>query len=134
MKKMNSILSSGGIVSFKLNMSDIFSILMHKNEKLNATVNTIDTWIQDSQYKILSSNNSISDSNNIFSKDYISNLDFKEYKYDTFCQAVIKAGLNENKVTLPKFSLNFPTTCGDELCSKLPAFEPNILNFFKILN
>ena len=50
MKKINSIMSSGGIVSSKLNMSDIFSILMHKNEKLNATVNTIDTWIQDSQY------------------------------------------------------------------------------------
>ena len=126
-----SIMSTGGIGSSKLNNSDIFSISMRKNEKLNATINTVDTCIAESEYKILSNNNAISDENNIYSKNYISKLDFKEYEYDTFCQAVIKTGLNESKVSFSKFSQNFPATCGHELCSKLPAFEPHVLNFYQ---
>ena len=126
-----SILSTGGFGSSKLNNSDIFSMSMRKNEKLNSTINTVDTCIAETEYKILSNNNCISDENNIYSKDYISKLNFKEYEYDTFCQAVIKTGLNENKVSFSKFSQNFPAPCGHQLCSKLPALEPHVLNFYQ---
>jgi len=127
----NSILNSGGIGSSKLIVSNIFSISMIKKEKLNANDSNVDTFNQESQYKILSNNNLISDSNNIFSKNYILYLDFKEYEYDIFCHAVIKTGLSENKVSLSKFSINFPSTCGHELFTKLPALEPNVLNFYQ---
>ena len=115
-----------------LNNSDFFSVINNKNDQLNLTVNTIDlNNNQEVQYKILSNNNKIYDPNNIFSKEYISKLNYNEYEYDTFCQAIIKTGLSEKKMSLSKYSENFPAPCGHELCSKLPALEPNVLDFYQ---
>ena len=116
-----------------LNTSDIMSISGNKNDKLNLTTYTADINPKEPKYKILSNNNNIKDINNIYSKDYISNLDFKEYEYDTFCQAIIKTGISENKLSLSQYSQNFPAQCGHELCTKLPALEPNILSFYQNL-
>ena len=119
-----------GGASTVLNTSDCMSVSTNKNDKLNLTANTIDLN-KDFQYKILSNNNYIKDIDNIYSKDYISKLDYKEYEYDTFCHAIIKTGLSEKQMALSKYSENFPAPCGHELCSKLPALEPNVLNFYQ---
>ena len=123
----------GGGASLILNTSDCNSVSTNKNDKLNLTTNTNEINNKEIQYKILSNNNCFKDSNNIFSKDYISKLDSKEYEYDTFCQAIIETGLSENKMALSKYSENFPAPCGHEICSKLPALEPNVLNFYQNL-
>ena len=117
-----------------LNTSDCQSISTKRNDKLNITYNSIDTtFMQESnpEYKILSNNNNITNSGNIFSKKYISSLNPIDYEYDTFCQAIIKTGLCEEKMALSKYSENFPAPCGHELCSKLPAMEPQVLNFYQ---
>ena len=127
----------GGGASVILNTSDCFSVLTNKNDKndkLNITINTNENNASEAEYKILSNNNIIKDKFNIYSKNYLSKLDFKEYEYDTFCQAIIKTGLSENKMSLSKYSENFPAPCGHELCSKLPALEPNVLTFYQNLN
>ena len=116
-----------------LNTSDIMNVSINKNDKLNSTSNTIDINSLEPQYTILPNNNNITDMNNIYSKEYISNLDVKEYEYDTFCQAIIKTGISEHKLSLSKYSQNFPASCGHELCSKLPSLEPNVLNFYQDL-
>ena len=128
----NSFLQEGA--NSILNTSDCMSYSTNKNDKLNVTVNTTDNNTSDIKYKILSSNNLIKDSENIYSKEYLSGLNFKEYEYDTFCQAIIKTGLNENNISLSKYSENFPAPCGHELCSKLPALEPNVLTFYQNKN
>ena len=101
--------NSGGTggTSF-LNTSDIMSISGNKSDKLNLTTYTSDMNPKEPKYKILSNNNNIKDINSIYSKDYISNLDLKEYEYDTFCQAIIKTGISENKLSLSQYSQNFP--------------------------
>ena len=124
----------GGAASVILNSSDCFSVTTNKNDKLNVTTTTNENNIPEPEYKILSNNNKIKDKLNIYSKDYISKIDFKEYEYDTFCQAIIKTGLSESKISLSKYSENFPAPCGHELCSKLPALEPNVLTFYQNLN
>ena len=128
----NSFLQEGA--NSILNTSDCLSYSTNKNDKLNVTFNTTDNNTSDIKYKILSNNNLIKDSENIYSKEYLSGLNFKEYEYDTFCQAIIKAGLNENNISLSKYSENFPAPCGHELCSKLPALEPNVLTFYQNKN
>jgi len=117
-----------------LNISDCPSITTNRNEKLNLSVNTIDTielQNETNEYKILSNNNNITEFDNIYSKQYLSNLNPTDYEYDTFCHAIIKTGLNEGKINLSKYSEHFPAPCGHELCSKLPAFEPKVLNFYQ---
>jgi hypothetical protein len=34
-------------------------------------------------------------------------------------------------MSLSKYSENFPAPCGHELCSKLPALEPRVLDFYQ---
>ena len=34
-------------------------------------------------------------------------------------------------MALSKYSENFPAPCGHELCSKLPALEPRVLDFYQ---
>ena len=124
-----SLTNPSGITSY-LNISgDCGSFSNYKND-LNLTMNTIDTSIQEPQYKILSNNSHIDNPTDIFSKEYISKLNLNEYEYDTFCQAIITTGLSEKKMSLSKYSENFPAPCGHELCSKLPALEPNVLDFY----
>ena len=133
-KKMNRKLDDMNLTNSYLNISDYSSITTNRNDKLNLSLNTIDTIdLKDetNEYKILSNNNNIIESNNIYSKNYLSNLNPTDYEYDTFCHAIIKTGLNEGKITLSKYSEKFPAPCGHELCSKLPALEPKILTFYQ---
>ena len=81
----NPNILEGNVGSSVLNTTDCMNVFNNKTDKLNTTINTIDNIIQDTKYKILSNNNSIKDIDNIYSKDYISKLDSKEYEYDTFC-------------------------------------------------
>ena len=118
-----------------INNSDFQNASTNRNDTLNLTVNTIDTNDfrdnNNNEYKILSNNNNITQSNNIFSKKYLYTLNPIDYEYDTFCHAIIKTGLSEEKTVLSKYSENFPAPCGHELCSKLPALEPRVLNYYQ---
>ena len=117
-----------------LNDSDINNISTNRNEKLNLTINSTETNdLQEirNEYKILSNNNNITQPGNIYSKKYLSNIDPKDYEYDTFCHAIIKTGLSKEKMNLTKYSENFPAQCGHQLCSRLPAIEPKVLNFYQ---
>ena len=130
----NRIMDNTNLTNYNLNISDCPSITTNRNEKLNLSVNTIDTielQNETNEYKILSNNNNITEFDNIYSKQYLSNLNPTDYEYDTFCHAIIKTGLNEGKITLSKYSEHFPAPCGHELCSKLPALEPKVLNFYQ---
>ena len=136
--KHSSLTNSAAISSYLNTSGDCTSISNNKNDQLNLTMNTMnytmnntmDINMQEPQYKILSNNNKIDRPNDIFSKEYISNLDYKDYEYDTFCQAIITTGLSEKQMSLSKYSENFPAPCGHELCSKLPALEPNVLDYY----
>ena len=117
------------------NNSDKKDISSNRNDNLNISLNTLDTndILQEDnnkEYKILSNNNTIYQGN-IFSKKYISSLNPNNYEYDTFCHAIIKTGLSEEKISLSKYSEKFPAQCGHELCSKLPALEPKVLSYYQ---
>ena len=119
-----------------MNNSDYQNASTNRNDTLNLTVNSIDTNDfrdnnNSSEYKILSNNKNITQSNNIYSKKYLFTLNPSDYEYDTFCHAIIKTGLCEEKTSLSKYSENFPAPCGHELCSKLPALEPRVLNYYQ---
>ena len=79
------------------------------------------------EYQILEDNDNINNQNNIFSKDYISKLNFSEYEYDTFCQCVIVTGLKFGKVNLIEKSEELPSSCGHKECSILQSATPSIL-------
>ena len=132
---LNAQIESIKLKNSVLNNSSILNASMNMNDKLNITMNTIDTTdlTQDDnkEYKILSNNNDVSQLNNIYSKKYLSTLNPNDYEYDTFCHAIIKTGLSEVKMSLSKYSENFPAPCGHELCSKLPALEPRVLDFYQ---
>ena len=131
----NRLIDSTNLTNSILNFSDCSSITTNRNDKLNLSVNTIDTCdLQNEKnidYKILANNEGIIESDNIYSKKYLSGLNPTDYEYDTFCHAIIKTGLNEGKITLSKYSENFPAPCEHELCSKLPSFEPRVLNYYQ---
>ena len=131
----NRLMDSTNLTNSILNFSDCSSITTNRNDKLNLSVNTIDTCdLQNAKnidYKILANNERIIESDNIYSKKYLSGLNPTDYEYDTFCHAIIKTGLNEGKITLSKYSENFPAPCEHELCSKLPSFEPRVLNYYQ---
>ena len=79
------------------------------------------------EYQILEDNDNISNQNNIFSKDYISKLNYSEYEYDTFCQCVIVTGLKFGNVNLIEKSEELPASCGHKECSILQSATPSIL-------
>ena len=82
--------------------------------------------INDNNYIILE-DNYINNQNNIFSKEYISKLNFSEFEYDTFCQCVLITGLKFGKQNLIEKSEQFPATCGHKDCSILQSTNPSIL-------
>ena len=83
------------------------------------------------EYQILEDNDNISNQNNIFSKDYISKLNYSEYEYDTFCQCVIVTGLKFGKVNLIEKSEELPASCGHKECSILQSATPSILHSYQ---
>ena len=78
-------------------------------------------------YQILEDNYVFNDENNIFSKEYLSKLNFSEFQYDTFCQCVLITGLKFLKVNFIEKSEKFPATCGHKECSILQSITPSIL-------
>ena len=78
-------------------------------------------------YQILEDNSIFNDENNIFSKEYLSKLNFSEFQYDTFCQCVLITGLKFLKVNLIEKSEKFPSPCGHKECSILQSITPSIL-------
>ena len=135
LKDLSFQIESNNISNSIFNNSNRKDISTARNDNLNISLNTLDTndILQEDnnkEYKILSNNNNISQGN-IFSKKYISSLNPNNYEYDTFCHAIIKTGLSEEKISLSKYSEKFPAQCGHELCSKLPALEPKVLSFYQ---
>ena len=117
-----------------LNNSDFQNINSNRREKQNSILNTLDSIDireNNDEFKILSNNNNITESSNIYSKKYLHTIKPTDYEYDIFCQAIIKTGLSEEKMSLSNFSENFPAQCGHELCSKLPALEPRVLDCYQ---
>ena len=78
-------------------------------------------------YQLLENNYIYNDTNNIYSKEYLSSLKYEEYEYDTFCQSIIVSGLKSNKMNILKKSINFPSICGHKECSQIGSFSPSIL-------
>lgn len=86
------------------------------------------------EYQILEDNDNISNQNNIFSKDYISKLNYSEYEYDTFCQCIIVTGLKFGRVNLIEKSEKLPASCGHKECSILQSATPSILYSYQNTN
>ena len=78
-------------------------------------------------YQILEDNSIFNGENNIFSKEYLSKLNFSEFEYDTFCHCVLITGLKFLKVNLIEKSEKFPSPCGHKECSILQSITPSIL-------
>lgn len=78
-------------------------------------------------YHLLENNYIYNETNNIYSKEYLSSININEYDYDTFCQCILISGLKLKKVTLIKSSNKFPSLCNHNSCSKYLSFKPSIL-------
>jgi hypothetical protein len=87
-----------------------------------------------SDYQLLENNYIYNETNNIYSKDYISSLNKSEYDYDTFCQCIIISGLKQNKLNVINQSENLPAVCGHKDCSINSSFSPSILYHYKNKN
>ena len=98
-----------------------------KNVQKNKNKESLDNPINSNNYQILEDNSILNDENNIFSKEYISKLNFSEYQYDTFCQSIIITGIKPSKANLIEKSEQFPSSCGHEQCSILKSCAPSIL-------
>ena len=71
--------------------------------------------------------NYINNENSLFSKEYISKLNFEEFEYDTFCQCILVTGLKNGKANYIEMSEQFPASCGHRDCSILQSANPSIL-------
>ena len=78
-------------------------------------------------YQLLENNYIYNDTNNIYSKVYLSSLKPEEYEYDTFCQNIIISGLKQKKLNLLKKTKYCPSNCGHKECSQIYSFSPSIL-------
>jgi len=85
-------------------------------------------------YQLLEDNYKYNDTNNIYSKEYLSSLKHEDYEYDTFCQSIIISGLKPTKANLMKNSNNFPSICGHNECSQYLSFSPSILYSYQNKN
>ena len=85
-------------------------------------------------YQILKNNYAIKNSENVFSKEYISNLNYSEHEYDTFCQCVIISGLKSSKMKILENTEGLPSSCGHKNCALLQSFSPSILYSYQNLN
>ena len=98
-----------------------------KNVQKNKNKDNLNNSINSTNYQILEDNYIFNDENNIFSKEYISKLNFSEFQYDTFCQSIIITGIKFGKTNLIEKSEEFPSSCGHEQCSILKSCTPSIL-------
>ena len=87
--------------------------------------------ILSNNYQILEDNSTINNENNIYSKEYLSKLNYSDYEYDTFCQCILVTGLKFGKVNLIEKSEEFPASCCHRECSILQSLTPSILYDYK---
>ena len=85
-------------------------------------------------YHLLENNYIYNETNNIYSKEYLTSLKYNEYDYDTFCQCIIISGLKPVKANLIKFSNYFPSLCEHKECSNIYSFHPSILYSYQNQN
>ena len=83
--------------------------------------------IMNINYQLLENNYIYNDTNNIYSKEYISSLNLNEYEYDTFCQCILISGLKPGKINTLNSSNFFPSLCKHQQCSQYTSFKPCIL-------
>ena len=128
----NSYLNSLIIINDDNNSSNLENKFLKDDDKLknvqkNKNKEFLDDSINSINYQILEDNTIFNDENNIFSKEYISKLNFSEFQYDTFCQSIIITGIKFSKTDLIEKSEGFPSSCGHEQCSILKSCTPSIL-------
>ena len=100
----------------------------HDSEEKNYENDSdVDSDEMNINYQLLENNYIYSDSNNKYSKDYISSLDPNEYEYDTFCQCILISGLKTSKINIINSSQYFPSICNHQLCCQYSSFKPSIL-------
>jgi hypothetical protein len=85
-------------------------------------------------YQLLENNYIYNETNNIYSKEYLTSLKYDEYDYDTFCQCIIISGLKPSKANSIKLSNNFPSICEHKECSSIYSFTPSILYSYQNKN
>ena len=85
-------------------------------------------------YQLLENNYIYNESNNIYSKRYLSSLKYEEYEYDTFCQSIIISGLKPTRTNILKQTEKFPSTCGHKECSQTCSFTPSVLYSYQNKN
>ena len=85
-------------------------------------------------YQLLENNYIYNETNNIYSKRYLSSLKYEEYEYDTFCQSIIISGLKPTRINILKQTEKFPSTCGHKECSQICSFNPSILYSYQNKN
>ena len=78
-------------------------------------------------YQLLENNYIFNDTNNIYSKEYLSSLNANEYEYDTFCLCIVISGLKPSKVNIINSSNYFPSLCNHQQCSQYCSFKPSVL-------
>ena len=83
--------------------------------------------IMNINYQLLENNYIYNDTNNIYSKEYLSSLNMNEYEYDTFCQCILISGLKPGKINTLNSSNFFPSLCKHQQCSQYTSFKPCIL-------
>ena len=85
-------------------------------------------------YQLLENNYIYNETNNIYSKGYLSSLKYEEYEYDTFCQSIIISGLKPTRINLLKLTQDFPSVCGHKECSHAYSLSPSILYSYQNKN
>ena len=103
-----------------------------KNYENDTDVDSDD--FMNSNYQLLENNYKYNDTYNIYSKEYLSSVDTKEYDYDTFCQCILISGLKPKIINPINSSNFFPSVCGHQLCSQYISFKPSVLYSYQNKN
>ena len=112
----------------------VFAITESSTNATNASNNINSDISIIPSFEILESNITISNinsSNDVYSSDYLSKMNYNEIEYDTFCQCVFITGLSENNTEFIKQSEDYPSCCQHEECSMLMSFKPSILQYYQ---
>ena len=107
------------------------TIKIDKKEKKNDEQNDNSIKSTKNNFEILQSNLSINDPKNIYSTEYISQLDYNEIEYDTFCHCFFISGLKYNNTELVEKSEEYPSPCLHKECSILSSFQPSVLQSYQ---
>ena len=105
------------------------------SEEKNGEIETdVESDEMNINYQLLENNYIYNDSNNMYSKEYLSSLNLSEYEYDTFCQCVLISGLKSSKVSTINSSNYFPSLCNHQHCAQYSSFKPSVLYSYQNKN